>query len=403
MRVAFFTHYVQLYGANRSLLNLIDGLKSYKVESFVVAPGKGALIDSLEERKVPCMIVPLQWWSSERLLGNDFSERVLKYLEWRKNTIIKLLLNAYSIPKICKQLKEWGIDILYSNSSVIPIGAMVGMWLNKPHIWHVREFGSLDYNLHLHWGQTLFNFFFKRADAQICISQAIRSFYGNSLNADKCHVVYNGVASKKLIDKLREETIKSQKSTAYFNFAIVGLIHPNKGQDIAIHALSLIKDSHPKTRLIIAGEDNHGGIYIKQLQNYATQCGVEKQVIFCGFASNPYDIYRQTDAVLMCSINEALGRVTIEAMTSCKPVIGYKSGGTTELILNEVNGLLYEGDYTNLACCMRRLIENPSWANEMGEKGWSMAKDSYSTETYSRKIHEILIDVMKRKNKRFMK
>jgi len=400
VKVAFFTHYAQLYGANRSLLDLIDGLKLYDVESFVVAPEKGDLIDSLKKRKVPFMIVPHQWWSSERLPDNHLKDRISYFWKWHKNAIKKLIINLRLVSSIRKQITAWDIDLLYSNSSVIPIGAIMSLAMNKPHIWHLREFGDLDYNLSFDWGTPIFNIFLRRANAQICISQAIRSFYRNGLRSNKCHVVYNGVASKKLIDKMQEKTIESHMSKDYFNFAIVGLIHPNKGQDIAIHALSLIKDSHPKTRLIIAGEDNRGGTYIKQLQEFATQCGVEKQVIFYGFASNPYDIYRQTDAVLMCSINEALGRVTIEAMTACKPVIGYKSGGTAELIFNEVNGLLYEGDYRELAYCMQRLIENPSWAHEMGENGWRMAKDSYSIETYAGKIYEILSDVMNRKKER---
>jgi len=37
MKVVFITHYPALYGANRSLLNLIDGLTKYKVEPFVIS------------------------------------------------------------------------------------------------------------------------------------------------------------------------------------------------------------------------------------------------------------------------------------------------------------------------------------------------------------------------------
>ena len=43
MNVVFITHYSALYGANRSLLNLIDGLKEYNVESFVLCPSEGKI------------------------------------------------------------------------------------------------------------------------------------------------------------------------------------------------------------------------------------------------------------------------------------------------------------------------------------------------------------------------
>ena len=42
--------------------------------------------------------------------------------------------------------------------------------------------------------------------------------------------------------------------------------------------------------------------------------------------------YQESDVVVMCSEHEAMGRVTAEAMAFAKPVIGYNSGATPELI-----------------------------------------------------------------------
>ncbi len=268
--------------------------------------------------------------------------------------------------------------------------------MKKPHIWHLREFGDLDYNLSFDWGTPIFNFFLRRANAQICISQAIRSFYRNGLRSNKCHVVYNSVATSDEMDKFHSFNIHALNRKADFVFAIVGLIQKNKGQDTAIRALSILKSAFPAVSLIIAGNDTSNGRYINELVNLARQCNVRKEVIFIGYTPNPYDIYLKADAILMCSKHEALGRVSIEAMTACKPVIGHKSSGTAEIVENNVNGFLYEGDHTELASCMQRLLDNPSLARDMGEKGWHMAKNLYSIETYAGKIYEILADVMKR-------
>jgi len=40
----------------------------------------------------------------------------------------------------------------------------------------------------------------------------------------------------------------------------------------------------------------------------------------------------------MCSRHEAMGRVTVEAMSACLPVIGFDNGGTAELIEHERSG-----------------------------------------------------------------
>lgn len=47
----------------------------------------------------------------------------------------------------------------------------------------------------------------------------------------------------------------------------------------------------------------------------------------------------------MCYKYEAIGRVTAVA----KSVIGYNNGGATEIIENEINGLLYCNGYKDLA------------------------------------------------------
>jgi glycosyltransferase involved in cell wall biosynthesis len=39
-----------------------------------------------------------------------------------------------------------------------------------------------------------------------------------------------------------------------------------------------------------------------------------------------------SDALLMCSRNEAFGMVTVEALQAGLPVIGYKLGGTAEIL-----------------------------------------------------------------------
>ena len=92
----------------------------------------------------------------------------------------------------------------------------------------------------------------------------------------------------------------------------------------------------------------------------------------------------------MCSQNEAMGRVTVEAMSACRPVIGYDSGGTSELIDPEQTGLLYRGDFNTLAACMTRYIEAPELAQQQGEAGWRVCRERHSTETYAAQIRAVL-------------
>ena len=65
-RVAFITHYAELYGANLSLLNLLEGLGRYGVRPHVIAPEPGDLLPELARRGIPAAVLPFEWWVSPR-------------------------------------------------------------------------------------------------------------------------------------------------------------------------------------------------------------------------------------------------------------------------------------------------------------------------------------------------
>lgn len=394
MKVAFITHYTELYGANRSLLNLIDGLKSYGVVPYVIAPSKGQITDALKLRNVEFAIVPIQWWVDNLRCEGNQVKKVYRIASYYRKAFKRLYLNIKLIPSLADILKAWDIDVVYTNSSATPAGALVSQKLHLPHIWHLREFLDLDYQFHHDWGKLFCKYIVQnKADAQVAISKAIRSHFVNGFSAEHMHIVYNGVASTTEFERLYERANSSVRINKPFTFALVGLIHPCKGQDVAIRALSTIVNDFPQTRLLIVGTGDTTNL--TNLKKLADDLGVSNQVEFCGHVDDPYKAYLASDVVLMCSKNEGMGRVTVEAMSACRPVIGYDNAGTSEIIQHEYTGLLYRGEHEALAVCMKRFIENPDWARELGNNAWHIAQKEYSIETYSKKIYEILLSVVR--------
>ena len=55
IKIVFFTHYTELYGANKSLINLIEGLISiYNVEVLLIAPTSGKIIELALQKGINC-------------------------------------------------------------------------------------------------------------------------------------------------------------------------------------------------------------------------------------------------------------------------------------------------------------------------------------------------------------
>jgi len=400
MRIAFITHYAQLLGANRSLLNLIEGLREYGVESYVIAPFTGDITETLCERGVPFAVIPFDWWVGTYDLSRKLRMQILNnlyvFLKFRKDSFARLYRNIRSLPSLIKQLKAWNVDVIYTNTSVTPIGAMAALFIRQPHVWHLREMGDLDYGFYYDWGKKMTKNIICKANAKIAISNAV-SYYYLSGCCNNSYIVYNGVASITQFDYLfeianRDSPIKHNYSKPY-TFVLIGLLHPAKGQEVAIKALALLVSNFLNVRLLIVGngDANH-------LITLAKDLGVAEYVEFLGFVKDPYKVFFSCDAVLMCSRYEAMGRVTVEAMSACRPVIGFDQGGTSEIIEHENTGLLYRGGPDELAECMRKFLENPDWARQLGNNGWNVARHKYTIEVYSRSVYEILSSIASNRN-----
>ncbi|MEM8779197.1 MAG: glycosyltransferase, partial [Cyanobacteria bacterium P01_G01_bin.49] len=205
-------------------------------------------------------------------------------------------------------------------------------------------------------------------------------------------IIYNGVAFKSEFDHWYQLShTSSNQSNQNYTFSMVGVLFSTKGQDIAIKALGILVKSFPNVRLVLVGKGQ------KQYQNYLQQLvdelNITNNVEFWGYRDDSYQAYLNCDAVLMCSENEAMGRVTVEAMSACRPVIGYDNQGTSELIEHDYTGLLYQNGHEELASCMQKFVENPNWAKQLGENAWHVAREKYCTEIYVQKVYQVLSSV----------
>jgi glycosyltransferase involved in cell wall biosynthesis len=391
IRVAFFTHYSLLYGANRSLLNLIDGLADYSVVPLVIVPEKGDLTAVLIQRKIDFVVFPLSRWIGMPKSATNIFSRSLCFLKYQKLAAKRFKQNLNILNPLIQLLRECKIDIVYTNTSVIPIGAIASFKSRIPHVWHLREFVDLDYGFRFDWGDQITKFCINRATAKIAISKAIFSHFSKGFMPENYHIIYNGIARKEEFDLLYEQaqSLDLSRGKRPFTFALVGKINAGKGQDIAVQALSLLPEEFQDSRLLIVGEGED-----KPLKDLVEKLGLLNRVEFLGQVEDPFQAYLASDAVLMCSRSEGMGRVTVEAMAACRPVIGYDNAGTSEIILHEQTGLLYKGGEAELALSMQRLIANPEWGRELGIAGWKNAREEYCVEKYSAKVFEVLQSVL---------
>jgi glycosyltransferase involved in cell wall biosynthesis len=88
---------------------------------------------------------------------------------------------------------------------------------------------------------------------------------------------------------------------------------------------------------------------------------------------------------------EAFGVAVVEAMAEGLPVVGTRSGGVVEIVVDGVTGILVEpGDEEGQAAALLRLASDPELRRAMGAAGWIRARDHFSVEREARQLLEIL-------------
>lgn len=343
MKALFVSHSTNLSGASKSFLDVITGLKNRIEITVLVNEKEGVLNDKLTQMGIRCIYVSYGWMVSNR--RSNIVKSAAHYLydmgKYFAGRADKRIINT---------LKNENYDFIYSNTSVIDIGAVLAHMLSIPHFWHIREFGKEDFDFinirSKEYRKNLMN----QACKLITVSEALKKKYLEIVPEDKICVVHNGfhfnaIEKKKDLHKFGET----------INILITGQVCEAKGQKEAIMAIeSVIRDGYHVELFVAGGVDkSYINPVLKNCSNYI------QYIHLLGKVEDMYELRNKMDIELVCSRSEAFGRVTIEAMAHSIPVIGSNRGGTSELIKNEETGLLYEcGDIKALAACIKRLIDD---------------------------------------------
>ena len=373
MKIAFFAHDTVLYGANRSLLNLLKGIQnsSPTITVKVFCPKKGDFTNALHKIGINHEITP---FFNSRYVANSFS-----FIK----SIYREIQNQKAYFTVRKKLDAFKPDLVHSNSSDLHIGAWLAYDLKIPHVWHVREFGLEDYNMKFNFGRKNFEKWANRSQAIIAISHAIQQKVLYNIKAP-VHQIYNGVFSPKDLTGL------PQQNTEKTIFCIVGGLYPKKGQDLAIKAFAEKHLEMPDAALWIVGS----GIqeYQKQLESLIAENNIENKVKLLGYQENGLEWISQSHIGLMCSEQEAMGRVTAEYMACGIPVIGRNTAGTAELVEHNQEGLLFT-NVGELADHMALLYHNRELRKKLGANGKQKAFACFSQEQYTERMLRIFSDI----------
>lgn len=376
LNVLFFSHSAELYGSERSLINLIEILHPNLINAFIVIPSKGPIEKELSRIHAPYIIIPFTTW-----IG-------------RKNLLFRIFRLSYNLiffPYLYFRLRKCNFDLLYTNTGTMWQGGLLALLWKKPHIYHLREFFHDDLPKYYDFGKRFSLFFLSQTGNRfITNSIAIKNYFRKYIGSDKINSIYNGLVDSK------DSTLYSPKSlinhNKVLNFCMVGNIRNIKNQLEALQAFKIVIDSGIDAKLIFVGSGEPK--YLNKLKAYSAREGLSERIQWVGFQNHPEMFMRQSDLTLVCSTYEPFGRVAIESMSVGTPVIATNVDGLAEIIQDGVNGLLYEkGNYLMLSQRILQIISNPKLYYDISKNGLSIAYKKFNKEKYAMDIYSLLSEI----------
>lgn len=310
----------------------------------------------------------------------DYYRRTNQYKQATKN----------AVQIIEKKLDIAAFDLIHTNSARNDLGCILGQKYNLPHVMHIREFGTDDFNCRF-LRKNYYTFISEGTDIFLAVSQAVKNAWiKKGVPAAKIRVVYNGIDGKSIIAK--DHSSYGDHNT--LNLVMAGGIFPTKGQYQVIEAMSLLpEDIRKNISFTMYGWSETA--YMRSLQEQIDKLELTSQVKWNGPIQNVNDVLRFYDVGLTCSRAEGFGRVTAEYMHAGLGVIASDTGANPELVKDGVNGQLYHyGDYQDLANKIGKYYKDRSLLKKHAECAKIAAKTKYTKEINAEKIYEVYCEIL---------
>lgn len=377
----------ELYGADRILLELVNGMNEHNWKPLVILPNEGPLVAEFEKLGIEVQVLPFP---------------VLR----RKYFTVTGIYSYFSqlfiyIKKIKQIIKAKNINLIHSNTLAVLPGLFAAKQAKIPHVWHVHEIIIKPAFLN----KLLSNLASLYSDKIVTVSNAVKKHLANGQPKllAKTDVIYNGIDTNKFSPS-EQQYLGQTKIGLDSNikiFGMIGRINRWKGQlfllEAAEEVLNQVEDSHC---LFVGGVFENETFYKEKLLEEIKLKGLEKRVTVLDFQPDPENVHRYFDVFILPSIEpDPLPTVVLEAMSSGVPVVANGHGGAVEMVKNEETGFLIKiNEKEDLANKITYLLRNPLEAKRMGENGRKRAVQYFSKRRFFEEFSQLYRTIIKKED-----
>lgn len=361
-KIAFLFEFSTVSGGEGSFLNLLENLDRERYQVAVLLPEEGELSTRLRGLDLEFVAYDLRHQGRRRAFDEVADE-------------------------LAPLLRSLGAKLLHSNSlSGGEYSGLIGARAGIPAVSHVRDIQKLKNSRRRRLSQN---------QGLICVSQAVKdSLVEQSIDADKCHVVWNGISPDFGRGVELERELWPGATGHERVIANVGQICLRKAQDLLLDVCLPVLRERADCHLVIVGErfseKQESRDYERQLHERVKAANMEGQVHFLGYRRDVAAILKHSQLLLHPAHQEPLGRVLLESQILGLPVLAFDIGGNSEVVGHEQTGLLLsKGDIKAMQQCLVELLSNDKKHRRFSENARERARLRFEPQRSARKVQEI--------------
>jgi glycosyltransferase involved in cell wall biosynthesis len=395
-KILFVNPGASVTGAPILFINMVSWLKENStIIPFILTSGSGPLEYKFRE------LAPLYKWdgcSEKSRYDNYYIFRLMKRI-FKKIGIFSEIPYKVALFEI---LKNENFDLIYSNSvASCNIILELKQYLSCKVICHIRE---LEISIQQFCGIELFHLAIPKIDLFIADSESVRMNLVSNHNVDeeKVKKVYEYIIyadSEKIITgpgRKDENNLRKDLGIPDNAFVVAscGTTDWRKGADLVVFiAKEVAKKSIGQIHFIWIGGDNTG-IEFQKLYYDIVRLNLKDNIHFLGIKSNPLEYFIISDVFMLCSREEPVGIVALEAASLGKPILCFdRAGGMREFVEENCGFILPYLDIDSMAEHIIKLENDRDLLHTLGENAARKVKQ-HDINIACKEIEEIIYSVI---------
>lgn len=168
-------------------------------------------------------------------------------------------------------------------------------------------------------------------------------------------------------------------------FGHVARLVPNKDQASLIRAFNQIKPTCPNAKLILIGS----GVLEDTLKKQAESSPYRDDIVFTGYLDQGFRYMKAFDCFVLSSVQEAFGRVLLEAMIASVPVIATRANGIPE-VMGNTGKLIEPQNVDAMATAMKSIYDlTPDERSNLARNGYEHMLAHFSIPAFQQQFWQL--------------